>query len=376
MKVKIIFLLLACVFTLSSCYNYKEINQGYFATTVGIDIDDNNNYIAVVEAFVSSRSGEKEQGQKQGTQQSILFKKEGKTLFEALKKINMNARYKVNYMLNKAIIVSEKAARQGMNDFLDMFFRDQEFLIRQYIFIYDGDIAELLNIETKEDPFVGIFLYSLMMNKSATVNTSNTTFGEFMVKRSIGSKINVINKLYLEQGPDIKELGINKLAVIKDDKMVGELDLEEGKAYNLIHNISFKGLFTVPHPAIPGNLVTLEALGSKTNTKIYYDGEMIHVKKTININTSFALSEGPIDLESKAVREYIIAEISKKIVDDCTKLFNKYKNMDLDIYNLKAEIERKYPELVADKDFLENVKLEVIPKIKIEGSTDVTNYNL
>lgn len=361
---------------LTSCYNYKEINQEYFATAIGIDIDDNNNFNIIVEAFVASRSGEQGRGQKQGIQQSILFRKEGKTLFEALRKINMNARYKVNYMLNKAIIVSEKAARQGMNDFLDMFFRDQEFLIRQYIFIYDGDIAELLNIETKEDPYVGIFLYSLMMNKAATVDTSNATFGEFMINRSIGSKINLINKLYLEQGPDIKEIGINKLAVIKDDKMVGELNLEEGRTYNLIKNFSFTGLFSVPHPAIPGKLVTLEALGSKTKTNIYYDGEIIHVKKTIKANTSFVLSEGPIDLESKAVREQMIAEVSKKIVDDSTKLFNKYKDMEIDIFNLKAEIQKKYPELVADKDFLENVKLEVIPEIKIEGSTDLTNYNL
>jgi len=356
---------------LTSCYNYKEINQEYFATALGVDINENNNIVVFVEAFVASRT----EGQKEGKEKSIIFKKEGETLFEAIRKINLSSRYKVNYMHNKAILISERAARKGMDEFIDMLFRDQEFLFRQYIFIYDGDIEELLNVETKEDPFVGIFLNSLMMNKSATAATINLTFGEYMARKDMGSKVNIINKVYLVQGPKVKEIGINSLAVINDDKMIGELTLDEGRAYSIIKDLKFRGFYPIPHPSIPGKSVTLEILRTKTKSNIYYDGQTIHVIKTPNIKTVFSMTEGPIDLENKEIREYLVEEISKNVVSECTKLFKKYKDMGVDILNLKLEIERKYPELVANEDFLDNVQLKVIPKIKLNGSSDVTNYN-
>lgn len=365
----ICFIILASTLILTSCYNYKDVNRMFFLTAFGIDVDEDDNVVAYGEVFVAGRKA----GELQGKEEAVTFMNKGKTIFQAIRNMNLNSRYPISFVMNRAILFSEKAAMKGMDDYLDFLLRDQESLIRQHIFIACCPLEELIKIEMEEDKFVGIFLNLLMQNEKALANTSETTFGEFMLNKSLGSKINVINMIGLHQNPSYQGIDIKGLAVIQDDKMVGKMSLEEGRFYRHFQELKHKGTINVTNPEKPGKHVILESESSKTKGKIYYDGKTIHVIRTVNVRASFAGSEGGINLQENAIREAIEAEVEKIVEEGCMELFRKFKEQGIDVFNLKAAIEKKYPEL-ATEDFLDKVKVKVIANVKIDGSSDITNY--
>ncbi len=77
-------------------------------------------------------------------------------MLEALKNINLSSSNELNYEQTKAIIFTEKAADKGLEKFIDIFEREQQFIMRSNFCIFEGDGNELLNIKIPDEKFLGI----------------------------------------------------------------------------------------------------------------------------------------------------------------------------------------------------------------------------
>jgi hypothetical protein len=134
MKKRLFTLVFTLNFIITGCFNYRDINRVLFETAVLIDIDENDNIILYTESFKAFK------GTAQGVEQGVrlLNRAEGKTLFEAVRNLNLASGFKHNYTQNKALMFSERAARKGLKTVLDFIDRDQEFLVRPYVFVYIG----------------------------------------------------------------------------------------------------------------------------------------------------------------------------------------------------------------------------------------------
>jgi len=226
---KIIYILILTLF-LTGCFNYRDVNRIIFVTALCIDIDEDYNPVLYVEAFSSTRTT----GAPSGDETKILFKGTGKTVFEAIRNITNTAAVKLNYTQNKALIFTEKAAEYGLDHFLDVLFRDQEFLVRQFVYITNVDIEELLKIELKEETFIGVFLADLSENKPARTKKASMRIDELYISRKLGSKINGISLIETEKSDLVNRVDINKLAILNEDKLIDILKYDETFIYFLM----------------------------------------------------------------------------------------------------------------------------------------------
>jgi len=143
----------------------------------------------------------------------------------------------------------------------------------------------------------------------------------------------------------------------------------------MTNNLSM-GYLRVNNPDVEGKLIDLEILKNKTKTKINYDGgDTIDVIKEVSVETTVAEIQGHFDVFTIEKRNELQREAEKGIVDSAMKLYEKYKEKDIDIYNLKRHIDIKYPNANLDEDnILNSINFIIKPDVYIEGSTDVLHF--
>lgn len=368
---KTIFVLILSIF-LTGCFNYRDINRIVFVTALCIDIDEDNNPVLYAEAFRGIRSAEAASG----TESRIIFKGRGDSVFEAIRNMNRTSSLKLNYTQNRAIIFSERAARYGLDNFLDVLMRDQELLVRQFLYISTIDLEELLKTKLDEEMFTGIYLADLSENKPSQTEEPLIRIDEFYIRRKLGSKINAISVIEKKGDSIIDRIVINRLAIINEDKMISILDANESFFYELVKNNIQMGFLRTTNPEEKDKLVDLEILKAKTKTHTNWNGSILDITKEINIKTTIAEAQKTLTITKDPKERGLLEESAQKMLkESCINLYEKYKEKDIDLFNLKRLVDIKYPNIDVDKDnILDYVNLTIEPNVFIEGSTDVVNF--
>lgn len=368
-KISIVLCIIMVSLIMEGCFSYRDINKVLFVTSVVVDIDEkDNNVILYTEAFKPVR------GSKTGTESDVrlIYRGIGKTLFEAVRDISLGASYRLNYSQNKAIIFSEKAAEYGLDNFVDFFDRDQEFIIRPYICIYIGDVEKLLKSDFKEEKYMGIFITRMIENVGASSRAVRLSLHEFYNQRLIGDKTNVITTITIRRNPFGEHIEVSGGAIVKQDKMIGIIGKREGQGFNfLIDNVQ-SGTLEITNPDDERKFVTLEILKSKTKTEINYDGENINLTKNIKVKTSLAEVQKKLIQDEEALNKIKIRaenNVQKYSMD----LFDKYKEEGIDIFDIKEELYRKYPQIEVE-NVMKITKLSINVQVEILSSNDTKDF--
>lgn len=368
MKKLIISLFLTLTTLLQGCFSYKDINKLLFVTAVVVDIDKDKKPVIYAEAFKPFRSttAASEKGQR------IIFKGTGKTLYEALRDIHLSSSYKLNYTQYKAVVFTERAAAYGIDKWIDIFDRDQDFIVRPYIAITNESAEDLLNVKMKEEEYLGILLKELIDNEGASVRSVRLSLNEYLTKRLMGKETDVITWIGIKKQQPQDRIEIKGGGIVKDDKLVEFLPRDDGEGFNLLMNTLKTGSLEVTNPQKTDEFISLNILKNKTKTSLTYDGTTVHLRKTINVKVNIEEidKEGTITTETlnklKMNSEYNIKRA-------CMRVFEDYKEKDLDIFDIQQDFERRYPRIKLN-NVLKITELEVIVDENIEGSPDVQDF--
>ena len=366
-KTLVIICIIMNCFTMTSCFSYKDINKVLFISALVIDADNTGNPILYAEAFKGVRGTSP-----QGTDQRILFKSTGKTMFEAVRNMSVTSSYKLNYTQNSAIIFTQKAAEFGVDDFIDFMDRDQELLIRPYIAVYQGDPEKLMKANITEDKYIGTFMVQLIENIGASSRAVKLSLNEFYSQRKIGDKTNVVTIIDIPKDSLEEKLEVNGGAVIKDDKMVSVLQRDEGLGFNFLMNSILGGTLEVTNPCDINKFVTLEILKSKTKTEISYDDNIVHLKKKIKVKVDLAEAQKSIIITKENINK-IEEQSEENILKACNNLFAKYKALNMDIFDITEQFHAKYPKIKSD-DIINKTELKVEVEVEIMNTGTVKNF--
>ncbi|MGH4050713.1 MAG: Ger(x)C family spore germination protein [Clostridium sp.] len=366
-KILVIISLTMCCFIMTSCFSYRDVNKLLFVTGIIIDVDQANNPIIYAEAYKGIRAVTPG-----GSDERIIFKGTGKTIFEAVRNMNATSSYKLNYTQNKAIIFTQKAAEYGLDNFVDFLYRDQELLIRPSIVIYRGDPEKLIKINIAQEKYIGFFLMHLIENVGASSRALKLSLNDFYNQRNMGDKTNVIPIIDIPKDDLEERLEINGGAVVKDDKMVSVIETNEGQGFNFLMNNVASGTLEITNPNDINKFVTLEILKSKTKTEVSYEDNSIHLKKKIKVNVNFAGAQKSIDLTKENINK-IQDKSEENILKSCNGLFQKYKVLNMDIFDITQQFYNKYPKIKIE-DIMNETDLKVEVEVKIMNTGDVVNF--
>jgi len=352
---------------LTSCFSYKDINGMIFITALVVDHVDGE-FVLYAEAFHSYRSNKTntEMGER------VVYASNGVTTFDAARKFSQKSSYTIDYTQNKVVIVTQRAAEKGLKNILDLYERYQDALIRSHILILEGDPKALMEIKIKEDEYIGLYLYQLMENPEIGVTNAQDRINQFYNARLMGDKITVVSMLTIRDELGEHKLVLDKSAILKDDKLVQVMEYEDILAYHfLIDEVKIASI-AFPNPVTNNGKVVVDVLKSKTKTDLEFDGQRIRLIKRIKSRTKLGGVQMPMafDLNTARALEKGTNEVIKA---NCEALFYKYKDDDVDIFDVKEIMMRKYPQYNIENP-LKITEIVVEVDTNLEGSDNITDF--
>lgn len=368
-KVIVSFLsLVILLITFIGCYDYKDINRVTFVTSIIFDENDVGNidiYLDCVKPYRSSNESS-DKGRR------VLYKGEGKTVLEAIKDINMYSSSKLDFTQCKGYIFTEKAAMGGIRKYIDIINKNQEFMIRPYMFVLFGSPDELLNEVTVDEEYLGVFIDDLVqrMNKSPRVVAINAN--EYLENRTNYGNLLVLGALSIREDVGEKRLELSGGALLKNEVLVRRIKAEEGMSYNLLKGDLKSGTLEVMNPQDPNTFITLDIKSAKTKTSISYDGENINLYKDIKLKCLIGESQSRLIVDEKLLSLLELEE--EAILKQYLELFfENFKKSNIDIVNVGNLFYRKYPNEVIEKEPIEITNLKLNIDIEIDGTTITGN---
>lgn len=364
-------LFLASSIFLGGCFSYVDINNVVFVTSIIFDIDEDNNPVIYLEIFKSARAASKAAE----TGQRVVLRGTGKTAYEALNDVNLASSYEINYTQNKAIIYTRRAAEQGIENYLDIFTRDTQAIIKPYLVVYDGDVERLAVGNFEGEEFIGLFIWDLIINVRTSPRAVQSSLNRYLTRKLSPSRTDVLTVLRIDNNQAKPTLIVDGGAIMKNDKLVELLPNSQGEAYNFLVDALKRGSMEVADPRDSSKYISLSIEKSKTNTEVNMQGDNVNVTKKINVTARIVESQKYIDLTEKEI-DKIRQGAEANLINAGINLFNKYKKRNLDIFMIGQSLENKYGEkaLNIEKDVIKHTNMKIEPKVFIDSPGRLNRY--
>lgn len=365
--IKVGILLIAILLMLAGCYNYRDINNVTFVTSMVFDLDPIGNVVIYMDCVRPYRDN----NESSDNGKRILYKGTGKTVLEALRDVNMASSYKINVIQNKAFIFTEKAVKEGIDKFLDIINNDQEFLVKPYIFAYFGDVERLLKVAASDEEYMGLFINDLVKKNKANSRAIIVNINEYMTASEIGANSALIGALELRKDVIDERIELSGGVIMRNNVMQEKIDIMDGLTFNILEDKVKTGTLEIVNPQMEEGFITFEILKNKTKTKIEYNGDRVLLTKDVNMKVTLAESQG----------RFIVDKQSLQIIEDTTEIrikeylqafFDKYNKKNIDILGVERMLEIKYPGLVKE-DILSILDVDIKVNLDVEGTSNTKN---
>ena len=343
MNKKILIIIIPLLFLLTGCYDYKELNSISILSATEINkIDD--------EFIVSAQAVNPQAPDKTSNAQApfIIYTGRGKTIQEAYRSI-ANESSKFLYLNHiQILIINEKIAKENLDEIVDYFMRSSAIRTEFYVLIGRDD--NILDIITPiNDISSASIKESIENNLKYLGTTSDITFNELVSimldKNSeiVLPSIKLINDS--KEGENIEnteetkvnaKYELSNLAIFKDDKLIGYLNEEQSKTYNILQNKINNTILT--YECDKDKYMSVEIIDSKSSMDVSNKKANIEVKLSGNLN-EYNCSKS---LENKKTIEKIEKEFEQKLTESITKNINEVRTeYNSDIFGFLDNIYKK-----------------------------------
>lgn len=370
-KCVFISVILAISLLLTSCWNYREINE--LSVINGFTIDEgkeNYKYDITAEILAPKLAIGRDKVK------SRLVEIEGDTIFKAARRIIEVDGKKAYWSHAKVMIVSKTIAEKGLISVIDFANRNPEPRPDLHIIIADMDKAkEIFKLYGQDVSVISFKLQEMLENEGQIATYKALDLWRFIndLTDEVISPIAPI--LYLSEIEGKKMPKIGGIAVFKVDKMIGELNEEEAEFFSML-SPKLKGGLLVIRNDINGQLVnvSLKILTGKTIIKpIYVNGNIV-MKINIIVDVSIGEIEGRENFIAKGKREVLqknaenyikigVNNLIKHVQEDYdSDIFGFGKAFKIEMPNVWKRIENKW-----DEEF-KNLKFETTVSVNIKRS--------
>ena len=347
---------------LTGCFNYHDINKVTFPTSVIFDINDLGEAVIYLDCIKPYRStnDSSDKGRR------IIYKGEGRTAMEALEDINRASSYKLNYSQTRAYIFTEKAARNGIKKFLDLINNNSDFQIKPSAFVYYGDVEDLLDTVSGDEEYLGLFLNDLVGKEKYNSKSVRSNINYYLSNTLMGGNTALLTSIDLKEDALDKKIEINGASIFKDNVLVEKISVEDTLMYNMLIGGAKSGVLEATNPNSKSDFISLEILNSSVKDTLNYENGRIKLIKEVNVDVAISEIQGNLIIDPSALN-YIVYNEEEYINGYMGYIFDKYKEKDLDIFDIKRLTEMYFPKEEIE-DPLSIADLEVRTKLTIKGT--------
>lgn len=242
---------------LSGCWDHRELSDITVVVGMAVDKGDDDKYTLTVEGINAKELSDKTAS---GFAPSVIFKIEGDTLAELSQKMNVGISKNLIYSHMKILVIGEEVLKSGLLDFLDFLERNRE--IRD-----DFNIVTARNVKAAD---ILTVTYLVQKSSSLKLHTQlhsfvdswggdpNIRLNDIIQAFTSAGKRGVMAALTIQGDPkkgnsvDNMKKGspdatvvVDSLVILKNDKLLGFLPLEDARDFLWITNKLDKTVLTV-----------------------------------------------------------------------------------------------------------------------------------
>ncbi|WP_367379298.1 Ger(x)C family spore germination protein [Rossellomorea aquimaris] len=354
---KTITLLHVCLLIIfaTGCWNRVELNELAISVGQGIDKEDDQ-YKVSTQIVIPS-----EVALKAGGSTGIpvtLFTGTEETVFEAMREITTVSPRKIYQSHLRILVIGEELAKEGIGKVLDFYARDHEYRTDFYIVIAKETTAEniLSMLTTIEKIPANNMLASLETSERTWAPTTSVTLHELIRSLVTEGKSPVLTGIEIKGDPSIGNtvqnieqidpaayLKYSGIAVFKRDRMVGWLDQEQSRGYNVLVDNVKNTVSNVQCPS-EGEL-NLEVIQSKTKVK----GKVENGTPKIDVSIEAEGNIGEVKCDIDLTKPKTIYELEKQAEESFVQLTQEtiktvQEDYGVDIFGFGDVIHREDPE--------------------------------
>lgn len=340
--------LLLFTILLTGCWDRHELNELALVRGVGLDLLENGLIELSVEVTLpqpasGSQTSESQVGSA-GTTQSTVRSGQGRTITEALEKLQKLIPRKIFWGHAEVIIINQKLARNKIRGKIDYMMRDPDFRLHAFVFVAnkENSAKDILTLQTR--------LYSPsevlwdMADSKGMVHVSLINLLDML--NSGDAMIPIIDKVPSSRGfkknqttPYIKET-----AVFKGESMAGIIDDQLTRGAKWLQNDIEETQITV-HSVKGEGYISFSLLRAKTKLEPQIEnGKWKMIIKTRTAN-DILQNDSTLNLKDPKNIQELERELEKEISGRLTRTIQTVqKKYKADIFGFGRAFQRKYPQ--------------------------------
>jgi spore germination protein KC len=358
---KNVILLIISLALLTGCWDRTELKELGIVLGVAIDKDPQTEEYILTSQMLRPSSLDVQSSSSAPPFEKVVTT--GKTIYEAIRKANLEFDRKGFFAHNKVILIHEDVAKEGMLSVLDSFKRGKQVRGFVYICIAKGSQARKILESTSSgiESQPAIHIKNMIENTNYQFTAAKIDLLNFY-KQSLSSGIDPVVGVFEfeENNVSNKHVKLSGGAVFSKDKLVGFLDEKETRGYLLGKGNVDSGALSVQSPIDEERFesVEIKKASAKITPKIKgdnisfaisvtADGIIVEQQPTGSFNSTSAQLEHMKKIEGK---------MEQVMEDEINNAIEKaQKQLKADIFGFGSTLNKKNPKTwnKVKKDWIE-----------------------
>lgn len=327
--------------TLVGCWDNDELDTISIATGLGVDAAENEEDVHLILQVgkIKENSGY-ESGSSQQENSFWVMETIDKGISSAINNLDTESTRTIFLHHNQVIIFGKEQAQKGIKKYVDALSREHQMRMETWVVVADNMAKDILSNAVEQETNSAIGLSKMIETSSRQYESFSVRFIDLISKMMEETTSPIIPIVRAKPEDQNSKFEITGLAIFKDDKYIGKLDLEKVRGYSWIMDRCKKNSLNVTTENGYANM-NITNINLKKDPKITEDELLISIDFKGDINVSEMQGfEGMNSNEVFSALKKAGERAIKKEILDC---FNYTKELNGDIYGFGTEISRKYP---------------------------------
>ncbi|WP_201008366.1 Ger(x)C family spore germination protein [Paenibacillus glycanilyticus] len=357
--------------TLTGCWDRREINDVAFVLASAIDKEDDSFRVSVL-IPLPGNMGSMGGGGGSGGQKPFAIKTEtGKTVREAVSKLQFRLPRHLFFGHRRVIIIGEDLARtEGVKTVIDALTRTPENRLTAFIAITKGKAVDVLNADTRLERFSAESMRELLQSE-ASVRISVKDIISKIIAVGEDAFFPYVEKVKTKiKGSEAEDVLIEGFAFTNDGKMTGVAKGNTAIGLRLL-NQQFRKYDETFNDQ--GNYLTVSVNEAQVSIKPIIQNDnitfRIHSKVKVSVNEDRNLNRNYDDYEQRKQIEQLV---TKRVVEDIKLALDSMQHANCDAVGFGLHVYRAYPQIWTKQ--YRNEWDTIFPKIKFEVSATANLY--
>lgn len=364
------------VFTLllTACWDRHEINDVAFVLGTAMDKEGDRYRVSVQMALPGQMSGNKGGGGgTTGTKTWHMVSQVAASPMQAVANGQRMTSRLINFSHRRVFIIGEEAARAGIRPLMDVAARDPQNRLTTFLVIAEGPASRVLSTDVPLEQLPSEIIREqtiMYMRRPPTMkHVANILLGEGQDLVLPG--VSVATSASPGQKEDTQSIRVDKLAVFRDDKLIGFAEGEAGLGLIIATGQAKSQLVSIPAPAGEGH-IGMMFHNYRSSLSPVMKGDQVKIRITVSgygtvveNNSNFVMHRpGGIDRIEQLVNESVKSDIEAAVrwlQENRSDALGFGASIHSQRPGVWHRIENNWPDVFRD------IEVEVISRLRIEN---------